>query len=161
MLLCSGILYRYQTWKKWAIQCNTFALPADPGVFALYLVHLIQQGSSVSLLNSVIYGASWVHKKSSYPELGNHPLVQQVAEAGRRILAKPLNHKKTLVISRLGQGDLGDVQVAALFALGFFGFLCWDELSRLAINKLFTDTRLAMFLMQRKSNSFVMVLGFS
>ena len=79
--------------------------------------------------NSAIYGASWVHKKSDYPELGDHPLVQQVAEAGRRILAKPLNRKinKALevsrvkkVISRLGQGDLGDVQVAALFALGFF-----------------------------------------
>jgi len=109
--------------KKWAIQCNVTALPADPGVFALYLVHLIQQGSSVSLLNSAIYRASWVHKKSGYLELGDHPLVQQVAEAGRRIPAKPLNRKKALevsqvkkVISRLGQGDLGEVQVAALFA---------------------------------------------
>ena len=51
----------YQTWKKWAIQCNVTALPADPRVFALYLVHLIQQGSSVSMLNSAIYEAIWVH----------------------------------------------------------------------------------------------------
>ena len=116
----------YQTWKKWATECNVTALPADPGVFALYLVHLIQHGSSVSVLNSAIYGASWVHKKSGYPMLGDHPLVQQVAEAGRRILAKPSNRKKALemsqvkkVISRLGQGDLGEVQVAVLFALGF------------------------------------------
>ena len=72
----------YQSWKKWAIQCNVTALPGDPGVFALYLVHRIQQGSSVSLLNSAISGASWVHKKSGYPELGGHPLIQQVAEAG-------------------------------------------------------------------------------
>lgn len=35
----------YQTSKKWAIHCNVTALPAYPGVFALYLVHLIQQGS--------------------------------------------------------------------------------------------------------------------
>ena len=69
---------------------------ADPGVFPLDLVHRVQQGSSVSLLNSAIYGASWVHKKSGYPELGDHPLIQQVAEAGRRILAKPLNRKKGL-----------------------------------------------------------------
>ena len=94
-------------------------------------MHLIQQGSSVSLLNSVIYGASWVHQKSGYPELGIHPLIQQVAEAGRRMLAKPSIRKKALevsqvkkVISRLGQGDVGEVQVAALFALGFFGFPC-------------------------------------
>jgi len=92
----------YQTWKKWPIQCDVTALPADPGVFALYLVHLIQQGSSVSLLNSAIYRASWVHKKSGYLERGDHPLVQQVAEAGRRILAKPLNRKKALEVSRQG-----------------------------------------------------------
>lgn len=148
----------YQTWKKWAIQCNVTALPADPGVFALYLVHLIQQGSSVSLLNSAIYGAS----KSSYPEFGSHPLIQQVAEAGRRILAKPLNWKKALevgqvkkVISRLGQGDVGEVQVAELFALGFFGFLCWDDLSRPTVNNLqFADTHLAICLMQRKNDQF-------
>ena len=64
-----------------AVQCHFTALPGYPGVFALYLVHIIQQGSSVSLLNSAIYGASWVHKKSGYPELGIHPLIQQVAEA--------------------------------------------------------------------------------
>ena len=82
------------------------------------------------LLNSAIYGSSWVHKKSGYPELGIHPLIQQVAEASRRILSKPSIWKKALevnqvkkVISRLEQGDLGEVQVAALFALGFFGFL--------------------------------------
>jgi len=86
-------------------------------VFALYLVHLIQQGSSVSLLNFAIYEASWVLKQSGYPELSDHPLVQQVARAGRRILDKPLNRKALEVnqvrkiITRLGQGNLGEVQV--------------------------------------------------
>ena len=125
-------------------------------------MHLIQQGSSVSLLNSAIYGASWVHKKNGYPKLGDHPLVQQVVEAGRRILAKPSNRKRALevsqvkkVISRLGQGNLGEVQVAALFALGFFGFLPWDDLSRLTVDSLqFADTHLAIFLMQRKNDQF-------
>ena len=139
--------------KKWAIECNVTALPADPGVFALYLVHLIQHGGSVSVLNSAIYGASWVHKESGYPMLGDHPLVQQVAEAGRRILAKPSNRKKAMevsqvkkVISRLGQGDLGEVQVAVLFALGFF---------RLTVDNLqFADTHLAIFLTQRKNDQF-------
>lgn len=78
-LLCSGI----SNMEKWAFQCTVTALPADHGVFALYLVHRIQQGSSVSLLNSAFYGASWVHMKSAYPELGVHPLVQQVAEADK------------------------------------------------------------------------------
>ena len=137
----SSYVRAYQTWKKWAAKCSATALPADPGVFALYLVHLIQQGSSVSLLNTAIYGASWVHKKSGYQELNEHPLIRQVAEAGRRILAKPPNRKKALVvslvkrvISRLEHGNLVDIQVASLFALGFFGFLLWDDLSRLTVH---------------------------
>ena len=102
---------------------------------------LSKKGVQFHCLTLAIYGTSWVHKKGAYPELGNHPLVLQVVEAGRRILAKPSNRKKALevsqvkkVISRLGQGNLGEVQVAALFALGFFGFLRWDDLSRLTVD---------------------------
>ena len=59
------------------------------------------------------------------------------------------------VIRRLGQGDLGEVQVAALFALGFFGFLHWDDLSRLTVDNLqFADTHLAVILTQRKNDQF-------
>ena len=158
----SSYVRAYQAWKKWAVKCSATALPADPGVFALYLVHLIEQGSSVSLLNTAIYGASCVHKKSGYHELNEHPLVRQVAEAGRRILAKLPSRKKTLdvsvvkkIISRLEHGNLADIQVASLLALGFFGFLRWDDLSRLTVDNLqFTDSHLAIFLVQRKNDQF-------
>ena len=59
------------------------------------------------------------------------------------------------VISRLEQGDLGEFQVAALFVLGFFRFLRRDDLSRLTVDNLqFADTRLAIFLTQRKKDQF-------
>lgn len=158
----SSYVRAYQAWKKWAFQFSATPLPADPSVFSLYMVHLIQQGSSVSSLNSAIYGASWVHKKSGFRELSSCPVVQQVAEAGRRILAKPPNRKKALevcqvkrVISRLEKSDLAGIQVAALFALGFFGFLRWDDLSRLTVDNLqFADSHLALFLVQRKNDQF-------
>ena len=48
------------------------------------------------------------------------------------------------IISRLEHGNLVDIQVASLFALGFFGFLRWDDLSRLTVDNLqFADTHLA------------------
>ena len=51
--------------------------------------------------------------------------------------------------------DLGEVQVAALFALGFFGFLRWDDLSRLTVDNLqIADTHLAIFLTQGKNDQF-------
>ena len=105
--------------------------------------------------------AAWLSE-----EIVNHPQLKQLAkslaEAGRRILAKPSIRKKALevnqvkkVISRLEQGNLGEVQVAALFALGFFGFLRWDDLSRLTVDNLqFADTHLAIFLTQRKKDQF-------
>ena len=97
----SSYVRAYQAWRKWATQCSATALPADPSIFALYLVNLIQQGSSVSTLNSAIYGASWVHKKSGYRELSDSSIVQQVAEAGRRILAKPPTRKKALEVNQV------------------------------------------------------------
>ena len=74
--------------------------------------------------------AGSTRRAASFQQLSDHPLIQQVAEAGRRILARPpscrrpleANHVKS-AIRRLEQGPLSDIQVAALFALGFFGFL--------------------------------------
>ena len=148
----------FRAWKK----CGAGMLPADPGAFALYLVHLIQKGSSVSLLNTALYGTSWVHKKSGLQELGDHPLVRHVVEAGRRILARPPNGKNALevsqirrIIQRPEQSHLADLQVVALFVLRFFGFLCWDDLRRLTVPNLhFAKSHLAVFLKQRNNDQF-------
>ena len=88
--------------------------------------------------------------------------MQQVAKAARRILARfpscrrPLeaSHVKS-AIHCLDQGPLSDIRVAVLFALGFFGFLRWDDLSRLTADNLqFEDSHLAIFLAQRKNDQF-------
>lgn len=120
----------YEVWRTWAVQCEATPLPVDPTVFSLYLVHLIQQDQSVSSIHSAIYGVSWVHKKSGYQQLSDHPLVQQVVEAARRILARPPSRRRSLeashvksAIRRLKQGPVSDIQVAPFFSLGFFGFL--------------------------------------
>ena len=94
--------------------------------------------------------------------MSDHPLVQQEAEAARRILARPPSHRRPLehshvksAIRRLEQGPLSDIQVAALFALGFFGFLHWDDLSWLTVDNLqFEDSHLVMFLTKRKNDQF-------
>ena len=45
------------------------------------------------------------------------------------------------------KGSLAQEQVAAMFALGFFGFLRWDDISRLLVDDLhFADTHVAIFL---------------
>ena len=89
---------------------------------------------SVSAINSIVYGVGWVHKKGGFVELSEHPLVKQVLEAARRILAKPAKRKTPLnidvlrkLVMRLQDGNLAELQLATLIALGFFGFLRWDD----------------------------------
>ena len=55
-------------------------------VFRLYVVSLIQQTQSVSLVNSAVYSVSWVHKKSSYQEPSEYPVVKEVVAAAGQIL---------------------------------------------------------------------------
>ena len=123
-------LHAYKSWKSWASCHDAAFLPADPVVFTLHIISLIQQTRSVSSVNSAVYGVSWVHKKSGYQEPGEYSVVKQVVDAARRILARPAGCKEPLtsvlvqkVISHLEKGKLGDLQLAALFSLGFFGFL--------------------------------------
>ena len=105
-------------------------------VFTLYVVFLIQQTRSLSSVNSAVHRVSWVHKKSGCQEPSEYPVVTQVVDAARQILARPAERKEPLssvlvrkVISRLEKGNLGDLQLAALFSLDFFGFLRWDDLT--------------------------------
>ena len=131
-------------------------------VFAQYVVSLIQQTRSLSSVNSAVYGVSWVHKKSGCQEPSKYPVVTQVVDAARRILARPAERKEPLssglvrkVISRLEKGNLGDLQLAALFSLGFFGFLRWDDLRHLSVDRFyFTDSHVAIFLEKRLNDQF-------
>ena len=118
----------------------------------------------MSSVNSAVYGVSWVHKKSSFQEPSDYPVVKQVVDAARRILARPAERKEPLssvvvqkVISRLEKGNLGDLQLAALFSLGFFGFLRWDDLRHLSVHDsfYFADSHVATFLEQRKNDQFL------
>ena len=86
----------------------------------------------------------------------------QVVDAARRILPRPPERKKPLavdhvmhIISRLEKGSLADVQVAVIFAMGFFGFLRCNDLSNLAVDDLlFPDSHVALFLLQCKNDQF-------
>ena len=81
-------------------------------------------------MNSAVYSVSWVHKMSGHQELSQYLVVKQVVDATRQIVVRPAKRKEPLssplvrkVISCLERGNLGVLQLAALFSLGFFDFL--------------------------------------
>ena len=139
-----------------------FFLPADSVVFALYIVSLIQQTRSVSALNSAVYGVIWVQKKSGYQEPSEYLVVKQVVDAAMRFLARQAERKEPLssfqvwkVIGCLEKDNLDDLQLTALFSLGFFGFLQWDDLHHLSVDCFyFADSHVAIFLEKRKNGQF-------
>lgn len=155
-------LRAFKAWKIWVKLFKKPPLPVEPRMFVLYIVKLIQENKSVSTINTAVYGVSWVQKKVGQPEVSENQMVKQVVDAARRLLSKPPDRKKPLkvdqvltIISRLESGTLSDMQLAALFALGFFGFLRWDDLSSLRVKDLlFADSHVAIFLEKRKNDQF-------
>lgn len=158
----STYLGAYKSWKAWALRHNASVLPADSVTFALYVVSLIQEARSMSAVNSAVYGVNYVHKKSGYPEVSEHPVIKQLLDAAKRILARPPTRMKPLsidqvrsLLTRLGGGTVADLQLAALLALGFFGFLRWDDLHHLSVDSLnFGVSHVAIFLGRRKNDQF-------
>lgn len=152
----------YRLWKRWASTHNLCPIPADGTALALYVVSLIQQQRSVSTVNSALYGIDWVHRKNGFGPPSEYSVVKQVTEAARRILAKPTTRKNpltyaqvTAMVARLERGPLADLQVAAMIALGFYGFLRWDDLSRITPDHLvFAPTHLVVCLEKRKNDQF-------
>ena len=90
---------------------------------------------------------------SGYQEVSEYLVVKQVVDAARWILDRPAEHKEPLsaalgqkAISHLEKGNFGDLQLAALLSLGFFGFLWWDDFNHLSVDSFyFTDSRAAIF----------------
>ena len=107
-----------------------------------------------------MFGVSWVQKKAGHPQVTENPFVTQEADTARRILARPPECKKPLTADQvmciiLEKGSLADVQVAVIFAMGFFSFLRWDDLSNLTGDDLlFADSHVALFLLQCKNDQF-------
>ena len=85
-----------------------------------------------------------------------------MVDAVRQILARQAKCKEPLssvlawkVVSPPEKGDLGDLQLAALFSLGFFGFLRWDDLHHLSVDSFYlTDSHVAISLEKRKNDQF-------
>ena len=141
----STYLGAYKSWKAWALRHNVSVLPADSLTFALYVVSLIQEARSMSTVNSAVYGVNYAHKRSGYPEVSEYPVVKQLLDAA--------------LLTHLEGGTIADLQLAALLALRFFGFLRWDDLHHLSVDSLnFGVSHVAIFL-TRRMTSFVRAHG--
>ena len=69
------------------------SLPASDFTAVLYLEYLLQNGSPYSRLECAFYGINWVHNMFGMHSPCASPIVRNVLEAGKRVLANPYQRK--------------------------------------------------------------------
>ena len=155
----SGAVKRWATWAK---SHGFEPLPAMPHAVAIYVVFLMQTTQSIAAINSVIYGLKWAHSKLGRDSAADDIMVKQLVESARRILSKPRKPKEPLMpyevkqmVSYLRKGDLQKLQIACMLALGFSGFMRWDDLSNIYVDWIeVLPTHGDIFLYKRKNDQF-------
>ena len=147
----------FTAWERWAAGFQEVeAVPASDKHIALYLVSLLQQGSSCHVIDSVVYGVRWVHRIRGYPD-PTQSLSRNVLECAKRIVRPPKHPKEPLTPSMLHSiyksigafnSDLLNLRKFTLLRVSYdAGFLRFDEASHLRKGdfKFFT-THMTMFI---------------
>lgn len=67
-----------------------------PLVICVYLASLIQEGVSVSVLSSALYGIRWAYSVIGISSPTDSELVKNVYEAGKRRLSVPITKKEPI-----------------------------------------------------------------
>ena len=149
-------------WAAWAKSYGFEPLPAMPHAVAIYVAFFMQTTQSIAAINSAIYGYKWAHNKLGRDSPTDDIMLKQLVESASRILSKTRKAKEPLMpyevkqmVSSLRKGDPQKLQISCMLALGFSGFMRWDDLSNIYVD--WTEvlpTHADMFLYKRKNDQF-------
>ena len=128
-------------WRRWAAtKPEVVSFPAKPLYVGLYLSYLIQKAHTPSPVEEAVNALSWAHNLAGVEDPTGHPLVKQVLEGAKRILAHKVNKKepitpeilKSLVDKyAIEQATLADIRTLTICLLGFAGFFRYNELAKI------------------------------
>ena len=147
-------------WSIWAAEPDFEALPATPVAISLYLLELMEASSSSSTITKAVAAIKWAHEKACL----SSPLdamVKQIVTAAKRELARPPVRKQPLskemvaqVVGKLTESDnCMDLRSAVMFALGFAGFMRWDDMQRVCVGDIsFRKDHMEVRLAKRKND---------
>ena len=153
----------FQRWHAWATNKGLCSLPSTGQEVALYLASLLRSAKTMSTIYSAVYAIAWAHKKAGKASPTEHTLVKQIVEASRRIVGlKPVNRKQPLeakhvkaIVEKFSDGNLNQLQIATLIALGFSAFLRWDDMCKLQRQDISLEPDyMKIFLVKRKNDQY-------
>ena len=151
----------FKKFQQWCTSHSLQFLPASPTTVSLYIGGFIQQGTSVSILESSFYAIKWYHDFNFERNPCSNKVVCLILEGGKRLLSKPISKKDPitpdilhLIVQRFGdKKDLSKLRICCLFLLGFSGFLRYSELSYIKMNNIeFHDTYIKLFISKSKTD---------
>ena len=132
----------FKRWKSWASGFSEITyFPAQEQHVAVYLISLVQSGSSYSSIQQAFYSISFFHNACGVSNPCKLAFLQAILEVCKRVASKPsklsrvpiLPEHLVALVNRFAtpSASLGDIRDVCFCLLAFEGFLRSVELSRL------------------------------
>lgn len=133
----------FKRWKSWASGFpEVICFPAQEEHVAMYLISLVQSGSSNFSIQQAFYSISFFHNAYGVSNPCKSAFLLAILEGCKRVASKPfklssrvpiLPEHLVALVNRFAtpSASLGDIRDVCFCLLAFAGFLRFDELSRL------------------------------
>ena len=136
------------------------AFPAISSHFALYMVNLIQENSSLSVFESSFYAIKWYHKSAGLEDPTF--LYLNILEAAKRLCKKPAQRKEPITIESIQRvytligrdtANLLDLRNYVIILLGFAGFLRFNKIANIRRSNVeFSTTFMKIIITENKTD---------
>ena len=123
---------------------NKCSLPARSNLVSLFIVHLLDNNFSYSVICGYIYSIKYMHGLWGYSDPTDNVHVRQLLSSSKRSVNKPKckkdivspDHIKTLFELYSDSQDLFVIRDLTMIITCFSGFLRYDEMSNLKCNEI-------------------------
>ncbi|XP_062611724.1 uncharacterized protein LOC134273549 [Saccostrea cucullata] len=153
----------FKRWENFIKVQGHSALPASPMHVALYLTHLLQNGSSQHPVNVAVYAIKWAHECAGLPDPTKNSYVSSLQEAARRKASRAVQKKEPITKDVLielcdkfiDENYLLIVRNLTMILFCFAGFLRFDEAISLTFNDVIVhDEYLVLCIKKSKTDQY-------
>jgi integrase len=131
----------FSRWQKFAEGKGYTVFPANHLDLAIFIGHVAQESQSVSVLQSMSAGITWVHEIVGLPSPMHNTFLKNILEGVKRRFSRPINRKEpvspdsltALCTKHQYNSDLLVVRDITMALLLFAGFLRFGELAALCV----------------------------
>lgn len=125
----------FKRWERFISSQGHDALPAQPIHVALYLTHLLKNGSTYHPIYNAVYGIKWAHDINGLQDPTTNSFVSSVLESSKRVASKRTIKKDPITPQTLisicdnfkDSLDLLVLRDLCMMLLSFSGFLRYDD----------------------------------